>query len=327
VGGACFAPLNDKEGVPLKAKTLLVVGLVAIVVAAVVFEQTVGFEDAYDRLDRWISNETTEDGYPGNPNSQRFVSSIDRPNAVVWAVGDGGIDSPEARSVVQLIEEAGVDRFLYLGDVYEHGTAEAFETEYEPTYGQLAARTAPTTGNHEALLAEEGYGPYWEEQLGAPTPPYYAFRISGWDVLSLNSEIDHDRGSPQVKWVRRQVAPGGDCRIAFWHRARFNAGVEAGDQPDLQPLWEAVRERARIVISGHEHNMQAFRVRGGITELVSGAGGAELHGVNASDPRLLFGNDSEWGALRLKLRPRHASYAFVSSEGDVLHRGRVSCRP
>jgi hypothetical protein len=253
------------------------------------------------------------------------VSSIDRPNAVVWAVGDGGVDSPEAESVARLIADSGADRLLYLGDVYDDGTAEEFESNYEPTYGELAAMTAPTPGDHEALLAEEGYGPYWEDKLGAPTPPYYAFRISGWEVLSLNSEIDHDPGSPQLQWLRRQVASGGDCRIAFWHRPRFSA--DRGDQLDVEPIWSAVQGHARIVLNGDEHGMQRFRPQGGVTELISGAGGAELESVDASDPRLLFGNDSEWGALRLKLRPRHASYAFVSSEGDVLYRGRVSCRP
>jgi acid phosphatase type 7 len=259
-------------------------------------------------------------------DAQAFVSSIDGP-AEVWAVGDGGVDSDEAATVAQLIADADPDRLLYLGDVYDDGSAEEYQTNYEPTYGALKEVTAPTVGNHEADLAGEGYDPYWQEVWGTSTPPYYTFRVSGWQVLSLNSEIDHEPESPQVRWLERQVATGGNCRIAFWHRPRFSAGLDHGDAPDVAPLWRAVRGRARIVLNGHEHDMQRFRPQGGITEFVSGAGGKSLYEVDESDPRLRFSNDSDYGALRLKLRPREARYSFVTAAGQVLDRGSISCRP
>lgn len=298
----------------MKVKPLLVLGLVVVAAAAAAFILIVGFEDAPDSA--------TPDGADG----RGFVSSIGDPGALVWAVGDGGTDTPEAAAVAQQIADSDPDRLLYLGDVYDRGTAEEFERNYEPTYGALAALTAPTPGNHDGPLAEQGYIPYWEEALGAPTPPYYAFRVSGWQVLSLNSEIDHEPGSPQLRWLRRQVAAGGDCRIAFWHRPRFSAGHH-GDQGDVEPLWDTVRGHARIVLNGHDHEMQRFRPRGGSTELISGAGGAALSSVDESDPRLRFSNDSEYGAVRLELRPQHADYSFVTVAGEVLDRGDVSCRP
>jgi hypothetical protein len=290
-----------------KVKLLLVVGVV-VAAAAVALSQTLGGNGSEDAA----------------PAGGEFVSSIDRPSAVVWAVGDGGIDSPDAERVAQSIADAGVDRLLYLGDVYERGTAAEFETNYEPTYGGLSALTAPTPGNHDAPLADQGYIPYWEKALGAPPPPYYAFRVSGWQILSLNSEIDHEPGSPQLRWLHRQVADGGDCRIAFWHRPRFSAGRH-GDEPDVGPLWNAVRGRARIVLNGHDHDMQRFRPRGGTTEFVSGAGGASLYGVDESDPGLQFSNDSRYGALRLELRPQQARYSFITASGEVLDRGHLSC--
>jgi hypothetical protein len=299
----------------LKVKTLLVLGLV-LAAAAVVLSQTVGSNG-----DQSLSSDGSPDAEPAR--GQGFVSSIEGP-ADVWAVGDGATDSPEAAEVAQLIADSDPDRLLYLGDVYDRGTAEEFETNYEPTYGALKELTAPTPGNHDGPLADRGYDPYWEEALGAPTPPYYAFRVSGWEVLSLNSEIDHEPGSPQLRWLHRQVASGGDCRIAFWHRPRFSAG-DHGDQPDVAPLWNAVRGHARIVLNGHDHDMQRFSPRGGITELVSGAGGASLYGVDESDPRLRFSDDSQYGALRLELSPQQAEYSFVTVAGEVLDRGSISC--
>jgi hypothetical protein len=87
-----------------------------------------------------------------------------------------------------------------------------------------------------------------------------------------------------------------------------------------------VRGRARIVLSGHEHDMQRLSPRRGTTEFVSGAGGASLYGIDESDPRLRFSNDSQHGALRLALRPREARYSFITTSGDVLDRGRISCQ-
>jgi Calcineurin-like phosphoesterase len=255
----------------------------------------------------------------------RFIASIKRPRAVLWAVGDGGIDSPEASRVATLIARGSVDRLLYLGDVYPEGTQEDYEENYAPSYGRLARRTAPTLGNHEAPNADEGYNPYWARIHGMTPPPYYAFRVGRWKILSLNSEIDHDPGSPQVRWLHRQVAGDGNCRIAFWHRPRFSAGTHHGDVEHVAPLWDALKGRAKIVLNGHEHNMQRFRRLAGITEFISGAGGASLSPVDESDSRLRYSNDARYGALRLRLRRKRVRYAFVVPSGRVLDRGAITC--
>jgi len=247
-------------------------------------------------------------------------------HAVVWAVGDGATGDAAGRSVAARIAARRVDRLLYLGDVYEHGTARDFRRAYATTFGRLAARTAPTPGNHDWPNHATGYDPYWRRALGAPLPHWYAFRAGGWQILSLDSEADHDRGSAQERWLRAHLRGGGTCRIAFWHRPRFSAGTHHGDQGDMAPLWDDLRGRAAIALGGHEHDMQRLRPIDGITEFVSGAGGADRYPLR-SDPRLAFGNDSAYGALRLDLRPGAAGYAFVSAAGRALDRGTIRCRP
>jgi len=224
-----------------------------------------------------------------------------------------------------MIARREVDLLLYLGDVYDEGTAAEFDSNYETTYGGLSSLTAPTVGNHDAANVSEGYGPYWRRVHGVWPPSYYAFRVAGWKLLSLNSEVAHGRHSRQVRWLRRKTSSGGNCRIAFWHRPRYSDGTEHGDEPDIAPLWNALQGRARIVINGHEHDMQAFRPRAGLVELISGAGGAGLYPIHPSDPRLAFANDSSYGALRLTLHRRVAMYRFVSAAGRTLYRGRTRC--
>jgi hypothetical protein len=251
----------------------------------------------------------------------------------VWAVGDGADGGAAAKAVAGRVRAGPVDRFLYLGDVYApqplaflrgDGSAADYRTRYAPVYGALAPRTAPTPGNHEWPRRGDGYEPYWRRVMGRTPPAYYRFSIAGWQVLSLNSEAPHDGGSPQVRWLARQVARPGTCRLAFWHRPRFSAGRH-GDQADVAPLWDGLRGRAALVVNGHDHDMQRLRPIGGITEIVSGAGGHGHYGLHP-DARRVFGDDRTYGALRIDLRPGHARLRFVAADGRVLDSSAVRCR-
>ena len=244
---------------------------------------------------------------------------------VVWAIGDGGTGDRRARSVVERAIRGGADRILYLGDVYERGTAAEFARNFAPVFRGVLRRTAPTPGNHEWGNRRTGYGPFWRRVRGRRVPAWYAFTVAGWRILSLNSEAGHGRGSDQLQWLERELTrPDGTCRIAFWHRPRLSAGKH-GDQRDVAPLWDALRGRARLVLGGHDHNLQRMRPVDGIVQLVSGAGGRERYQVDEDDPRLAFSDDRSFGGLRMVLRPGRADLAFVEAGGRVLDRSAVAC--
>jgi len=261
-----------------------------------------------------------------NASGGRFEAPAVGRVARIWAVGDAATPTPRARRVASRVRRARPELLLYLGDVYEAGTPDEFRRNYRPLFGSLHARTAPTPGNHEWPLARAGYFPYWRQSLGRPLPSYYSFRVAGWRILSLNSEGPHGPRSAQVRWLKRRLRGGGNCRLAFWHRPRYSAGPH-GDAADLQPFWRAVRGRVRLILNGHEHNLQRLRRRAGTTVLISGAGGASPYRFPRRDRRLVFGNDRVGGALKLRLAPGRARYAFISGGGRVLHRGTARCRP
>ena len=195
--------------------------------------------------------------------------------AEVWAVGDAATPNDGARRLAAHIRAQRPDRFLYLGDVYEHGTAREFRLNYDPLYGSLATVTDPTPGNHEWANRFSGYYPYWRAKKGRRQPPWSSTSVAGWQILSLNSMADHGPGSRQLRWLRREVAgTPGDCRIAFSHVPRYSAGTYE-DNPGMAPLWSALRGHARAFLSGHDHNLQRLRPAGGITQYIAGAGGAE----------------------------------------------------
>lgn len=244
--------------------------------------------------------------------------------AVVWAVGDGADGSDEAEALARQIERDRPDALLYLGDVYPTGTAEDFATSWREVYGRLADIIWPTIGNHEWANRHVGYYPYWRRR--GRSRPWYRVDFGGWEVLALNSEAPHGPGSRQVRWLREVLddAPG-NCRLAFWHRPRFSAGPH-GDSDHVQPLWGALRGKARIVLSGHDHVMLRFRSRQGITQYVAGTGGDTLYEIEP-DRRVAFGSEGVTGALRLRLSPGTGRLEFRSLGGRVLDRSRVDCDP
>ena len=250
--------------------------------------------------------------------------------SVVWAVGDAADGTGASRQLARMIRDRRVDRLLYLGDVYGSsefgdGTRRAFEEHYDPAYGELARRTAPTPGNHEWPQRDGAYDDYWRTAGGRAAEHFYAFDLAGWEIVSLNSQGELSRGSRQERWLRSELTESGTCRIVFMHRPRFSAGRH-GDQPDLQAVWDDLRGRALIALAGHDHNLQRLQPVDGITQFVAGAGGAnhyELH----DDERLAFGDARTTGALRLELRPGRVDYAFVDKRGRRLDRGSLTCRP
>lgn len=256
-----------------------------------------------------------------------WVPSRSKRRSVVWAVGDAADGSPTAQKVASMVTSHRIDRLLYLGDVYDSGTALEFDRNYRPIYGAIGDITAPTIGNHEWPNIATGYVPYWSSVRGTPPPLYYAFTISGWQLISLNSNTPES--GPQITWLQHliQATPQyGNCRIAFDHHPFFSTGPHGGLDA-LQVIFGALRENARIVLSGHDHDMQRFRPIGGIVQLVDGVGGGELYPFVSTDPRRVFGDATHHGALRLVLSRGRAVLTFVAQNGKPLDRSVVRCQP
>ncbi len=246
----------------------------------------------------------------------------------VWAVGDGGVSGPEDDQLAARIETEPVDHFLYLGDVYESGTADEFANWYHPSFGRFKAKSSPTVGNHEWASRAGGYDPYW----GALAPQqaggghYYSFDLGGWHFISLNTEEPAGAGSPQLAWLQGDLAANpGECTIGFMHRPRYSASF-AQDDPAWEPIWSALAGAGAIaMLSGHDHDYQRFNPNRGLVQFVVGSGGRALRPVNFSDPDLAAYNDTAFGALRMNLTPSRLDFAFVPTAGPALDSGSLGC--
>jgi len=250
--------------------------------------------------------------------------------ATVWAVGDGADSLTNDDALASRIQSSGpFDKFLYLGDIYEYGTAEEWANYYDRSFGRFKSISAPTPGNHEWANRASGYDPYW-----GPLAPqnggghYYSFNIAGWHVVSLNSQEDTSPTSAQVAWLRQDLAKyPGTCTIATWHRPRYSAAANLAGDYTLEPLWAELANRSVATLVGHHHDYQRMVPNRGITQLVVGAGGHLFHTVNSADTRLISYNDTQYGALKMDLQYGKMDFQYVLTNGTVRDQGTIPCTP
>ena len=190
--------------------------------------------------------------------------------------------------------------FLYVGDVYEKGTATEFYNWYgqgSTFYGRFRQITDPIIGNHEYENGvAPGYRDYWN--LGTTTPTYYSYDAAGWHFIALNSNCgllrDCAVGQAQYNWLLNDLNTHNNvCTIAYFHHPVFNVGYE-GYATSMNDMWALMAQHGvDIVLTGHDHDYQRWvpldgninnlspngignPSSTGMTEFVAGGGG---HGI------------------------------------------------
>ncbi len=255
---------------------------------------------------------------------------------IVAAVGDGSGGDPGEAQVVSLVATWNPNLFLYLGDVYERGTAAEFYNWYRPDnfFGRFSAITDPTVGNHEYL--SPGAKPYFD--FWGNIPPYYSFNADGWHFISLDSNVSKigvGPGSAQYQWLQSDLASNtSKCTVVYYHHPFFTIGKEGSTQA-LVDIWKLLAQyHVTLVLNGHDHEYQRWvpldasgqPSAAGITEFVIGTGGHSLTTFVSSDNRVAFSMQKQLGALRLQLNPTSADFSYIGADGTTIDSGSVSCK-
>lgn len=277
------------------------------------------------------------------PNTSKFSPSPGTTPAsgepfVVAAVGDGANGNPTPVQVTDLIASWSPNMFLYLGDVYQKGSAMEFYNWYRPSrfFGRFKDITNPTIGNHEYFTGSPaGYRDYWNN-----VPHHYSFDAAGWHFVSLDSTNSFDQrapGSAQYEWLRQDLsASSAACTLVYFHHPVFSVGKH-GDALEMIDIWSLLAQHGvDVVLTGHDHDYQRWKplngsgdvVPNGVTEFVVGTGGDEVYKFVRSDSRLAKGfakAPDAYGALRLALGASSADYRYVNKDGLTLDSGSVAC--
>ena len=257
------------------------------------------------------------------------------------------------------------DAVLVLGDAqYEEGTLSDFRQYYDAGWGvrELIRITYPVPGNHEYDVGAgettadpaAGYFRYFRGRAAVnpngvrPRAGFYSFNLGGWHMVALNSKSGAPLSKPQIRWFKRDLSRNDKrCELAFWHHPRWSSGVEHGSDADMQRAWSvAVNGGVDVVLTGHEHVYERFQRKGengrpisnrsradGARQFVVGTGGKGGNdGFGPAEPgsqrRLpATGEESVFGALRMRLQPDAYRWAMLDQTGAVLDAGGpVQCR-
>ena len=249
---------------------------------------------------------------------------------IVYALGDGADGSATSRGLADYVKARNPDRFFYLGDVYETGTAAEFASNYEPLYGSMASITDPVIGNHEYGNRSTGYYAYWQNKRGWTQEQAkhrsYVDTASGWQVIAYSSETDM---AAEGSWVTGEVAKHpGTCRIVIAHKGRHVvADTSHGDNTSQESVWSAIVDKTAINLVGHNHIYGRLAPIGGVHVFVSGAGGHDLRSLGSQHHTVAASKTGVDTVTRLVLRRGAADFSQVDKYGTVHDSGTITCTP
>lgn len=278
--------------------------------------------------------------------------------AVAIAAGDIAVcetshDEATARIVDSLLivdSAAKVENVVFtLGDnAYPSGSRGAFNIFvrcFRPSWGKprIMKVIRPTPGNHD--FEEEGgqdYYKYFGDQAGPAGLGYYSYDIGDWHAVGLNSELLEDtnrlhEAAAEEAWLRQDLKDHSKkCTLVYFHEPLFSSGNFHGDDPAVLGLWAIMYQAGvDLVINGHEHHYERFLPQTpsgvadsvyGITEIISGTGGAALRGIREPvEPNSAVQIHGYFGVLKLTLGATEYRHAFLDTDGRVWDSGGGKC--
>ena len=249
---------------------------------------------------------------------------------IVYALGDGADGSSTSAALATYVKAQSPNRFFYLGDVYETGTASEFSSKYEPLYGSLAAKTDPVIGNHEYGNRGTGYYPYWMNKRGWTQEQAkhrsYVDSASGWQIIAYSSETDM---AAEGTWVAQQVAKhAGTCRIVMAHKGRHVVvDTSHNDNASQESVWSKIINKTAINLVAHNHIYGRLSPVSSVHVIVSGAGGHGLRSLGSQHHTVAKSKTGVATATRLALRRGAADFTQVDRNGTVYDSGTITCTP
>jgi hypothetical protein len=264
----------------------------------------------------------------------RSNSSLAAAETPVVLVGAGDIatcgDLAGAEATAKLLDQIPGTVFAAGDLAYPDGTKENFDC-YDQTWGRAKARTRPAPGNHEFhSIGATFYFQYFGAAAGDPRNGYYSYDLGSWHIISLNSECDQvggcNAGSRQERWLRADLpAHPVACTLAYWHKPLFSSGGKHGNDPEVQPLWQALYDaNADVVLGGHDHDYERFAPqtpggkpdpKRGIREFVVGTGGKNLRPFDPAKPNSEVRSADAFGVLKLTLKAGSYDWQFIPEAG------------
>ncbi len=255
------------------------------------------------------------------------------------AFGDFG-DASEAqfavaRAMAKYDERKPLDFGVTLGDnFYPQGLADPaaprWESEWERPYSPLGVRLYASLGNHDredqasppAEIARSRVSSSW-----CLPRPYYTFTAGPVQFFALDTDpIERQVDvSEQLAWLDRELGKStARWKVAYGHHPIYSSGVGHGGSPEqavLLPLFK--QHHLALYLAGHDHHMELQRPEGGVTFVISGAGGHEQRDVDVQSPCVAWAAGLKPGFAVLDADAKRIAVEFLDTEGTILFRSEI----
>ena len=266
------------------------------------------------------------DRNPAGPTRPPSASSVDPTAPILVGAGDiADCTNPRDSLTANLLDTIPGTVFALGDNAYENGAPADYQNCYDPHWGRQKARTRPAPGNHDYNTpSASGYFGYFGAAAGDPAKGYYSYDIASWHVVVLNSNVDASASSPQVAWLKSDLAASSaQCTAAYWHHPFFTSGTTHGHAASMQAAVQALYDAgADVLISGHEHNYERFAPQRpdaaadpsyGLRQFVVGTGGGEglYNDLGTPSANSEVRNDETFGVLRMSLHDTGYEWRFV----------------
>jgi len=259
------------------------------------------------------------------PNASALARLVIDPAILVGAGDIASCTSAGDEATAALLDQIPGSVFTAGDNAYPSGGAQAFADCFDPTWGRNKLRIRPAPGNHEyETPAASGYFGYFGAAAGDPATGFYSYDYGAWHVVVINSSISVSATSPQVQWLRRDLATHTQlCTITYFHYSLFSSGLY--NMPAMKPVWDALYQAGvDVVVSAHDHFYERFAPQTpagtpdpthGIREFVVGTGGHSHHAFTSVAPNSEIRNNQTFGVLKLTLHPTGYDWQFVPVAG------------
>ncbi len=255
-----------------------------------------------------------------------------------FAIGDNGTGSAAQKRVAAAMEkrcvsEGGIDGLLLLGDViYPRGIDSVKDPQWQSKLFSLysgpclgKAPIYPIIGNHDIKKGYDRVQIWMDYQRLNPRWrfPYRFYQVRFGSLLNL---VALDTMFPYTvnNFLPEAFSKPARWTIAMGHHplkaATLAGGRHKGGGIGGWYIKRLLCHHIDAYLSGHTHQMEIREFPDcGFTHVVNGAGGAGLYQIDPSDRGVEF-LAASYGFLAIDVTPKTLELAFISDQGQELHR-------
>lgn len=240
------------------------------------------------------------------------------------ALGDTGTGGPAQLAIMKWISAQPFELMLFLGDIaYSSGTAAQLQNKFFTVYRNFLrfVPVYPTLGNHERRTREGR--PYFEAFVLPEPERYYSFDWGNVHFVAIDTT---QRDSKQLTWLDEDLAKNKlPWVIVFGHHPMYTNSMR-GPQLWIRRAFSKILtdHKVDLVLTGHEHQYERFKVAG-VNYIVSGGGGGQLTMFNGRSRALKQFTVHHF--LAFEVSARSLAMRVIDIEGRVIETLELSKQP